>query len=101
MTVNAFIIALTYAGVTAVTIGLFGSRMRASAYALFSVFYYTGYALGPFYAGFVSTRLEPYYGIESLRYALLSGVIFMIWAAWHFWQAAKTIEKDYERANAA
>ncbi len=97
--VNTFIFAITYPAMTNVSIGLFPVRMRALGYALYTVILYSGYALGPSYIGVVSDWLEPRFGVESLRYAMLSSIPFMLWAALHFWRAAPLLAADYERAN--
>jgi predicted MFS family arabinose efflux permease len=100
MTGITLTLALTYAASTTIPMGLVGGRMRAVTYAVYSVITYAGWAAGPMIAGFVSTRLGPAYGIESLRYALLAGSIFFgLWAAVHFILAARTIRNDYERAR--
>ncbi len=100
LTVVSFTLAMTYAASTTIPMGLVGSRMRAVSYAVYSMFLYVGWAAGPLFAGFVSTRLEPVVGTESLRYALVAGgILFGLWAAVHFFFAARTIRADYERAS--
>ena len=100
LTIFSFVIALSYAAVTTISMGLLGSRMRAIGYAIFSIVYYLGYAIVPFAAGFASTRLEPYLGNESLRYGMLVGILFLGWSAIHFWRASRTLTEDYARADA-
>lgn len=100
MTAMSLALALTYAAGTTIPMGLVGSRMRAVLYAVYSIVTYAGWALGPLVAGYISTRLEPTLGQDSLRYALLaSAIFFALWSAMHFFLAAKTINDDYERAS--
>jgi len=50
--------------------------------------------------GFISDKLQPYYGPESMRYALLIvSVVMLPIAAWCYFQAGKSIEQDLQRAN--
>lgn len=58
-----------------------------------------GQAVGPQYVGFVSDWLEPLAGVNSLRFSLLSTQVFSVWAAVHFFMAARTVREDYERAR--
>ena len=100
MTATALALALTYAAGTTIPMGLVGTRMRAVLYAVYSIVTYAGWALGPFVAGYLSTRLGPALGQNSLRYALLaSAILFAFWAAMHFLLAARTINEDYQRAS--
>ena len=98
---NSVNMGLWYAASATVSMGLAGSRMRAIVYAVFSLFIYVGYALGPAFAGYISTQLEPWLGTESLRYAMLASIVMLIWAGVHFLFAARTIEADYARASNA
>ncbi len=47
--------------------------------------------LAPQLVGFASDRLQPIYGAESLRYALIPLAFTGFWAAWHYWRCAKTM----------
>jgi MFS family permease len=91
----------TYIGASiAAAHSLVGIRMRAltSAILLF-VLNLIGLGLGPLAIGMLSDALTPRFGIESLRYALLIlGFLAPLWAAFHYWCAAKTIRHDAERA---
>lgn len=91
--VYSFTLAMTYAAMTTVSIGLFGLRMKTVGYAAFSIFLYSGYAWGPGTVGFMSTQLEETFGVHYLRYALLSINVFLLWAIWHFMRAARTIRQ--------
>ena len=82
--------------------GLVGSRMRATAWAIGNFFTLgLGMAFGPQIVGNLSDYLEPVLGADSLRYAMLTIVIFVAWAAVHFWFAGKTLIEDYRRARTA
>ena len=75
-------------------------RMRAMAMAcVFLVSHLLGMGLGPLVVGFASDVLEPNYGQESLRNALLFLSPGFIWGAFHYWKAAKTIEQDIRTAE--
>lgn len=101
MKVPPTILYYTYIGASlAAAHSLVGVRMRAltSAILLF-VLNLIGMGLGPLAIGMLSDFLEPRFGIESLRYALIIiGVIAPLWAAYHFWKAAKTIQEDAAQA---
>lgn len=91
----------TYIGASiAAAHSLVGIRMRALTSAiLFFVLNLIGLGLGPLAIGMLSDALTPRFGIESLRYALLFfGFIAPLWAAFHYWCAAKTIRQDADRA---
>jgi len=82
--------------------GLVGSRMRATAWAIGNFFTLgLGMAAGPQIVGFISDLLEPSLGQHSLRYALLSNIVFVAWASVHFLWAGKTIIGDYRCARSA
>ena len=54
-----------------------------------------GLGLGRLAIGILSDSLARQFGIESLRYALLIlSFLAPLWAAFHYWCAAKTIRKD-------
>ena len=72
--------------------GLVGPRMRAlTSSILFFVLNLIGLGLGPLFVGGMSDYLEPAYGTDSLRYAivitifmaLISGLVYMR-GAWHY-----------------
>ena len=70
-------------------------RLRASwaAIALF-VNNLIGLGLGPLMVGRISDWLQPTYGSESLRYALLCVVSLTPWAIFHFWRAGVMIRRQ-------
>lgn len=52
-------------------------------------------------AGILSDALMPRFGDESLRYALLIMMLFMVWAAVHWLFAARSMERDSRAAAQA
>ncbi|GGC88105.1 spinster family MFS transporter [Chelatococcus reniformis] len=52
-----------------------------------------GLGLGPVAVGVISDRLAPSLGSESLRYALMATTCMPIWAAIHFWLAARSSKR--------
>jgi len=76
-------------------------RMRAvtSALALL-IINVIGLLLGPQVTGIISTLLEPQFGEEAIRYALLIVTSVMLpWAAYHYVRAGKSIDADLARAT--
>lgn len=59
-----------------------------------------GVSLGPLITGAASDWMEPAFGAMSLRYALCFVVLTQIWAAVHFFLAARTIRADAAAAQA-
>ena len=84
----------------AITHSLVGLRMRAMSSAiLFFILNFIGLGFGPMVIGFVSDMINPTYGIESIRYALLIVIpISTIWSATHYFIAARHIRSDLELA---
>ena len=81
------------------THGLVGLRMRAMASAvLFFVLNLIGLGLGPVVTGVVSDLFRPYYGDESIRYALACMVFANLWCAAHYYVATRTLREDLARA---
>ncbi|MCH7822639.1 MAG: MFS transporter [Proteobacteria bacterium] len=83
------------------TQSLVSLRMRAVASSLvLLIINVIGLAMGSPVTGFISDKLQPYYGPESMRYALLIvSVVMLPLAAWCYFQAGKSIEQDLRRAN--
>jgi MFS family permease len=81
----------------AMTQGLATVRMRAVATSLL-LFIQTliGQGIGPFIAGAISDYLQPVYGRDSLRYALVIVGLVNIWAAAHYYWGARTLRADLE-----
>jgi hypothetical protein len=82
--------------------GLAKVRMRALAAAVVSfgvsVF---GAGLGPVIAGALSDGLQPTFGVEAVRYALLTTAVAGVWAAGHFIAGARSLRADLARAAEA
>jgi MFS family permease len=77
------------------------SRMRAISIALvFLCANLIGSGLGPLAAGVLSDALRPWFGEESLRYALLALSPGYLWTGWHLWQASKTVARDVQACDA-
>lgn len=105
-------VALSFIGITAFLTTLVGGpifatiqssvdeRMRSVAIALIYMFAnLIGFGLGPFLLGVLSDLLNPTYGQESLRYALVIFCPGGLWVAFHYWKAANTIEEDIRTAE--
>lgn len=72
-------------------------RMRATSVALLYLSAnLVGMGLGPLAVGALSDAFRDLFGDESLRYALLTLCPGYIWAAWHLWQAGKTVARDLQ-----
>jgi predicted MFS family arabinose efflux permease len=69
-------------------------RAMASAILLF-IINLIGMGLGPWFVGFLSDALAPRYGVESLRWALVSIVsIGNVWATVHYLIAGRSFRED-------
>lgn len=79
---------------------LVGLRMRATSSALaLLIINIIGLATGPLITGMISDALEPRFGDESMRYALLGvAATILPWASWHYYRASTTIDADLARA---
>jgi MFS family permease len=76
--------------------------MRATAGAiLLLVINIIGLAMGPAVTGLISDALQPRFGDDSLRYALLIVSMVFAWSGVHFVLAARTVREDLEFARAA
>ncbi|MFN2288483.1 MAG: spinster family MFS transporter [Chromatocurvus sp.] len=79
---------------------LVGLRMRSVAAAiLLFVINIVGLAFGPSVVGLVSDLLAPYYGVHSLRWALLICSMANLWAAFHYWRAGVHFPADLQRVQ--
>jgi predicted MFS family arabinose efflux permease len=96
------LLALATIGVAGITGPLFATvqtlvtpRMRAMSIAVIYLFAnLIGMGLGPLAAGAISDALRPFYGEESLRYALMALSPGYLWASFHLWRASRTISGD-------
>lgn len=93
--VFAVLVPMTSAPMYAAIQSLVEERMRAVALAFIFMFsHLIGAGLGPMAVGIISDLLEPSFGQESLRYALLIFSPGFLWCAFHAWKAADTVEED-------
>jgi MFS family permease len=100
LAVGSYLLALlfhnVFIGVTFALIqGQAPLRMRAlwAAIALF-INNLIGLGLGPTLVGWMSDRLEPAYGDNSLRYALCLLCVLAPWAAFHYWRAGALLRSS-------
>jgi hypothetical protein len=76
--------------------------MRATAVALFLfILNMIGLGFGPLTVGTVSDLLHPYVGDDSLRWALMTGMISGAIAVYCYWRASKTVAADMAHASSA
>lgn len=83
-------------GVTMAAVQAFAEpRQRATAVAItLLVSALLGTGAGPYFIGATSTALEPMFGNESLRYALLVAPAMLLWSVWHYMLAARGALRD-------
>ena len=83
------------------TQGLVPLRMRATAAAilLFNL-NIVGLSPGPLWVGIVSDALKPSLGADSLRWALLSNVVFTATGALLYWLSSRTLDRDMAKVTA-
>jgi MFS family permease len=76
-------------------------RMRSVATSLLLLVQtLIGQGIGPWLAGFISDRLAPSMGRQSLRYALVIVGLVNIWAALHYLIGARSLRGDLEATEA-
>ncbi len=75
-------------------------RSLASALMLF-VLNFIALGFGPLTVGFISDQLQPYFGVESLRWSLLITSFLGVWAAVHYYWAGQTYEQDVAKLKKA
>jgi MFS family permease len=76
------------------------SRALGAALLLFCI-NIIGLGLGPQLVGILSDYFLPTYGVDGLRYALVSVVVVNIWGAAHYILAARTLREDLEANSEA
>jgi predicted MFS family arabinose efflux permease len=82
--------------------GLARLRMRALASAcMLFVINLIGLGLGPYLVGLLSDVLQPRFGVESLRYALLISLAASLWGSLHSWLAGRSLARDLARSASA
>jgi predicted MFS family arabinose efflux permease len=92
-----------YLGPTfAMTQSLVRPNMRALASSLLLfIINLIGLGLGPWFVGMLSDALKPSYGVDSIRYALLSTVVVgATWASVHYLLASRTLAADLRAKDA-
>lgn len=103
MAIVPAVLSNAYLAATIATVhGMVGLRMRAlSSAILFFILNIVGLGAGPSSVGLVSDLLNPSYGVESLRYALLMLVpVALVWSGIHYLLAARHVREDLARAPA-
>jgi MFS family permease len=74
---------------------LVADEMRATMMALVMLLAnLIGFGLGPQIVGILSDLLQPVFGADALRYAMLSMSFVALWAAAHFWRVGYTVKED-------
>lgn len=92
-----------YLGITFATIqNLMHPRMRATASALLNVVYGIAGGLGPVLLGWLSDKMAGSYGeIRGLAMAMTITGLLYVWAAAHYFLAARKLRADMESISAA
>ena len=82
--------------------GLVPLRMRARSVAiLLLILNIIGLGLGPPVVGQIADWLQPRFGADSLRYALMSTIITGLIGAFCYWRSSTTLRQDLAKARAA
>jgi uncharacterized membrane protein YqjE len=80
--------------------GMVPLRMRAQTVGiLLFVLNMIALGLGPATIGFISVLLKPWLGDDSLRWALMAGVITALTGAFCYWRATRTLKSDLARGS--
>jgi predicted MFS family arabinose efflux permease len=58
-----------------------------------------GLGIGPFSVGFFSDLFEPRFGIDSLRYALMTTLVIILWACWHYYRTGVLLARQKTAGN--
>ncbi len=96
---TAFLGCLWIAPGTSLVQQLAGPNSRATAGALFGLAVnLIGMGIGPLAVGGISDLLKPQYGTESLKYALCSVLVFLLYGLVHFALAIRTVRADLASA---
>jgi O-antigen ligase len=93
----------TYLGPSyAMAQGMVPLRMRAQTIGLLLfILNMLALGLGPATIGLVSDLLKPVLGADSLRYALMTGMVTATLGAFCYWRATRTLKSDLARGSAA
>ena len=79
--------------------GIVSPRMRALTTSIFLlIINLIGLGIGPWALGRLSDGLQPRYGDESLRYAILIFFGAYVWSAIHYFWGARYVRGDLLRA---
>jgi predicted MFS family arabinose efflux permease len=91
----------TYLGPSyAMVQGMVPLRMRAQAIGIYLfIINMLALGLGPATVGYVSDLLKPTLGNDSLRYALMVGMITSALGAFCYWRATRTLKSDLARGS--
>ncbi len=80
--------------------GMVPLRMRAQTIGIMLfILNMIALGLGPMTVGLISVLLKPYLGVDSLRYALLAGVVTALLGTLCYWRATKTLKSDLARGS--
>ena len=75
-------------------------RMRARAVAiLLLILNIIGLGLGPPVVGKIADLLQPHFGEDALRYAMLSTILTGLTGAFCYWRASRTLKADLVRGS--
>ena len=89
------IISLTNGAIFSAIQSLVNDRMRSTALAvIYLLANLIGFGLAPVMAGLLSDLFVPWFGQESLRYALAAFSPGFLWVGFYYWKAGNTIEAD-------
>ena len=53
-----------------------------------------GLGLGPFSVGFFSDVFSPEYGLDGLRYALMTTLVVILWGAFHYYRTGVLLKRS-------
>ncbi|MBT3425217.1 MAG: MFS transporter [Gammaproteobacteria bacterium] len=56
-----------------------------------------GLGIGPFSVGFFSDLFEPRFGPDSLRYALMTTLVVILWACWHYYRTGALLAAQHRQ----
>ena len=53
-----------------------------------------GLGLGPFSVGFFSDIFSPEYGLDGLRYALMTSLVVILWGSFHYYRTGVLLKRS-------
>jgi predicted MFS family arabinose efflux permease len=99
--IAAFLISIWFAPVVAAAQTLVAPQMRAMTSAVLVLCTnLLGLSLGPLFAGMISDLLQPRFGAEALRYAIVSLLFMNVVAALLFWRSAHHLDLAHAERRA-